>query len=269
MPLWDGNTGLGVQYDPAFVGEYLRTQSPAKGSYRDWRLIPGSPMQNQGRWTSDNWFVNSVKYPEPECAALKVSLWDHESYGNPRIVDGSPDIGFDEVQLGVLAGSYANHSYSHNRQGALNPQVPDEQDTRFLLLRHNDPGGTGPLAGRSLSLVSNEIVPGTGYRAWTLPPGSLTAPSTQSGSVVGYDQLYTSTSPGGGVPWMQSFTTPVPVSIPWPNWQAAPASSFGFGRVALPQDDEGAGFASWANIQPRVTAAGFLSLFGTMQPEYR
>jgi len=120
---WDGNAGLGAQYDPAFVGEYLRTVSPAKTSYRDWRLLPGSPLKDMGYWDPDNVFAHGFGYPEDDCELLQVGLWDGESYGAPRIIDGAPDIGFDEIHLAVIAGSYANGSLSHNRRGFLNPFV--------------------------------------------------------------------------------------------------------------------------------------------------
>jgi hypothetical protein len=269
VPIWDGKASLGTQYDPAFVGEYLRTVSPAKLSYRDWRLIPGSPLQDKGRWNAINDFMNPAVYPESDCDALKISKWDHEGYGNPRIIDGNPDIGFDEVQLGVICGSYANHSYSHNHASSLNPQMPSEQDTRFVMLRRTQPNTGAPLAGRTLRLVSNEIVPGPGYRAWTVPPGSLTAPSTQSNSLPDYNLLYTSTSPGGGVPWMQTYFSTVPSAFLWPNWQSAPAPQFQMSLIQLPADDETVGFTSWVNAQPVVLGAGFPTLFGSMQPEYR
>lgn len=276
IPLWDGDASLpGSQFDPAFVGEYVRTLSPAKGTYRDWRLLPGSALQDAGRWSSTNDFANSASFVEDTCADLATSVWDHEGYGNPRIVDGFPDIGFDEVHLSVMAGSYANHSYSHNRAGTLNSQVVDEQDTRFLFLRETEPGSPGALLmGRTLRFASNEIIPGSGYRAWTRPPGSLTAPSSQASSLPGYDLLYTTTTPTGQLPWMKTYTSVIPAGIPWPNWQAAPHASFvlNLTTVTLPADDEGPGFDSWVNSQAIVLVPGSTTvpvLYGAMQPEYR
>lgn len=272
VALWDGNGGLGTQYDPLFVGEYLRTISPALPSYRDFRLLPGSPMQNMGRWTGTSIFDNGDVFDENECETLRVSTWDHEAYGNPRIVDSHPDIGFDEVHLGVMAGSYANHSYSHNRSGSLNSQVVDEQDTRFLFLRENEPGTLVPLAGRTLELISNEIVPSGNYRAWTNPPGSSSpGPIQQGSSVAGYDLRYTVVTAQNQVPWMDTYQSLVPAGSPTPQWilgpgQAGPLITL----VPLPADDEGAGFTSWVNIQALVsTTDDSVNLWGSMQVEYR
>jgi hypothetical protein len=270
MKNWDGNGGAaGSQVNPAFVGEYLRTVSPVNSSYRDWRLLPGSPMQNLGFSGPLSVFESGAEFEEPECEPLQVLKWDHEQYGNLRVVDGAPDIGFDEVQLGVMAGSYANNSYSHHRSGVLNPFVPDEQQTRFLFLRQTAPETGLALANRTLTLRSNEIVAGTSFRAWTNPPGSLSTP-TSIGGPAGYRTLYTDTS--NPVSWMGSFTStvPAPLAQPWPNWQGAPGQfQFQLTRVQLPADDEGAGFASWVNVQPVVTASGFPPLLGSMQPEFR
>lgn len=269
VKIWDGNASApGPQVDPAFVGEYLRTVSPVKSGYRDWRLLPGSPMQNLGFSGPLSVFEGGAEFEESECEPLQVLKWDHEQYGNLRVVDGGPDIGFDEVQLGVMAGSYANHSYSHNRKGVLNPFVPDEQETRFLFLRRTEPGASNPLQGRTLTLRSNEIVAGSTFRGWTNPPGSLTTPTTINGPP-GYRTLYTDVS--SPVVWMGSYTATVPAPLqPWPNWQGAPGQPpIDLTLVQFPVDDEGTAFASWVNVQPVVTAAGVPPLIGSMQPEFR
>lgn len=270
VKIWDGDfNATGPQMDPAFVGEYLRTVTPALPTYRDWRLLPGSPLQNKGWVGATSLFSNGASFVESACDALKLQAWDHEKFGNLRSVDGAPDIGFDEVQLGVMAGSYANHSLSHNRSGILNPLVANEQATRFLFLRQTAPGTTSPLQGRTLTLRSNEIVAGTSFRAWTEPPGSLSSPTSVSGPPAGYQFLYTSVS--NPVAWMGSYsaTVPAPIGL-WPNWQGAPGQlPIQLTRVQFPVDDEGAGFASWVNAQPVVTATGFPALLGSMQPEFR
>lgn len=266
---WDGDGSAGTQFDPAFVGEHLRTVSPVMGTYRDWRLLPGSPLQNQGFSGTVSTFQSGAEFEEPECDPLKVMKWDHEQFGNLRVVDNAPDIGFDEVQLGVMAGSYANHSLSHNRAGVLNPQVQNEQETRFLFLRQTAPVTGNPLQGRTITLRSNEIVAGTSFRAWTEPPGSLSSPTSVAGPPAGYEFLYTSVS--NPVGWMGSYTAPVPAPIgQWPNWQAAPGQLvISLTLVQFPFDDEGGGFASWVNVQPVVTGTGVPALLGSMQPEFR
>ncbi len=266
---WDGNGALGAQFDPDFVGEHLRTVSPVMGTYRDWRLLPGSPLQDQGFAGSVSSFQSGAVFEEPECEPLQVLKWDHEQFGNLRVVDDAPDIGFDEVQLCVMAGSYANHSLSHNRSGVLNPLVPDEQEARFLFMRRTHPGTTNPLAGRELKLISNEIVAGSSFRAWTNPPGSLTNPTVVSGTD-GYRTLYTdSLNP---VAWMGGYSLFLPgPNDSWPNWQGAPGQpQFQLMRIQFQPDDEGAGFASWVNVQLRVMPNGAdPTLLGSMQPEFR
>lgn len=271
---WDGNGGAaGPQVDPAFVGEYLRTVSPTKSSYRDWRLLPGSPLQNEGFAGTTSAFQSGAEFEEPECDPLQVLKWDHEQYGNLRVVDSAPDIGFDEVQLGVMAGSYANHSLSHNRSGVLNPFVPDEQQTRFLFLRRTVPGTTDPLQGRTLTLRSNEIVAGSTFRAWTEPPGSLSSPVPVSGPPAGYQYLYTSIS--SPVTWMGGYSATVPAPIGgWPNWQLAPQQPLiDLTLIQFQADDEGAGFASWVNVQPVISPITEPptkpALLGNLQPEFR
>ena len=270
---WDGNTTLGPQSDPAFVGEYLRTVTPVKNTYRDWRLLPGSPLKDQGRWDGVNAFANGEGYPELSCDMLKVALWDSESYGSPRIIDTNPDIGFDELHLAVVCGSYSNHCFSHNLAAYLNPFVQSEQNTRFALVPKF--AAQQALAGRTLRFLSNERVPPQPQDngpAWTIPPGSLTAPAIQPASPAGYNLLYTTT--GNPLSWAQGFSSILGLSleVPFPNWQGAPnMTPFAFYQVQLPQDNEGAGFASWVNLQPLVTqpGGGAAVLWGNMQPEFR
>jgi hypothetical protein len=139
----------------------------------------------------------------------------------------------------VMAGSYANHSLSHNRQGVLNPFVPNEQDTRFLFLRGTAPGTVNPLAGRTLTLRSNEIVAGTSFRAWTEPPGSLSSPTPVNGPPAGYQFLYTSIS--SPVAWMGGYSATIPGPTgQWQNWQGAPLQSpFDLTLIQFQVDDEG------------------------------
>jgi len=271
VALWNGAPNALGERDPGFVGEFLTHQpgTPVLGDYADWRLLPGSPLQNEGFASAVSTFQSGAEFEEPECEPLQVLEWDHEQFGNLRVVDGAPDIGFDEVQLGVMAGSYANHSYSHNRKGVLNPMVDDEQATRFLFLRLTAPGTGLALTNRTLTLRSNEIVAGTSFRAWTEPPGSLSSPTSVSGPPAGYQFLYTSVS--NPVAWMGSYSATIPApNFLWLNWQAAPGQSqFDLTLVQFTADDEGSGFASWVNVQPVVTGTGVPALLGSMQPEFR
>lgn len=275
VALWDGNSTLGTsQYDPAFIGEYLRTVTPVHASYRDWRLLPGSQLKDKGYWGDDNVFQHLVNFEEDPCDMLEAGLWDHESYGSPRIIDETPDIGFDEIHLAVIAGSYVNGSLSHNWRSFLNPFVyDDEQAVRFAILPLAADSGQQVLDSRTLKFVGNEKVPSnppSNGSAWTKPPGSLTTPIVQAGSPADYNQIFTAR--GNPLPWMQSFTAVLgtPNLATWPSWQGAPGQQlFDFYLVSLGADDEGAGVTSWLNIQPYVYKSGFPVLWGNMQPEFR
>lgn len=107
VALWDMAAGV----DPGFVGEYAASVlfSPTDSDYIDWRIMPGSPLENQtvsptpggprGFVTQphagDSSWIFSTDTPE-ECALFR---WDGEHWGNPGIADGAPDIGFDERGL--------------------------------------------------------------------------------------------------------------------------------------------------------------------------
>jgi hypothetical protein len=274
VPIWDGQTNLGSsQFDPAFIGEYLRTVAPALPSQRDWRLIPGSPLEDKGVWTLANQFAHGVPYPESPCDPLKLRTWDGEGHGNPRIVDGKMDLGFDETHLCVIAGSYANHSFSHNQSSFLNPYAENEQATRFILLPEFAAGGTQLLDGRTLSFITNEkpaTPPPPKPPAWTQPPESLPNPVPQPNSLPGYDLVYTTDanplSPYGTLSYVLTagqFTT-------WPNWQQAPGNPpLKYYLIPLPADNEGS-TVSWVNLQPKVTnESPFQTLFGPLQAEFR
>ncbi len=287
--LWDGDPNPAAQeFDPAFIGEYLRTVIPVKTTYRDWRLIPGSALRDQGLWFTNNLFRSTAGgntynfiHSESPCAFLAFADWDGEHYGNPRIVDGRPDLGFDEIQLGVMCGNFANHSHSHNVRGFLNPIVENEQLQRFMLLpekvKPNQPDEIA-LLNKGLRLDDrNQIVPPQPplpRRAWTNPPGSLSQPTQVVGAEAGYNLLYTEATPP--FPWSWPGTLlDTQKRVQWPNYQGVPGNQtllmFFFFRVSLFADDEtlaGPNFTAWVNSQPRVLGAGQI-LVGNMQAEFR
>ncbi|MCC7014454.1 MAG: hypothetical protein IT454_17975, partial [Planctomycetes bacterium] len=127
VAIWDGSSG----FDPAFVGEYLATvQSgayPYLVGYRDWRLLPSSPLENLGvtpplggpRAYQTQFSAQTGGWMFQLAANTDVDMlqWDGEHWGNPRVVDGAPDIGFDERHLLICAGSWSNDSNSHNAAG--------------------------------------------------------------------------------------------------------------------------------------------------------
>jgi hypothetical protein len=132
VPLWNGTSGA----DPSFVGEALNTFTgsslafrvsvaiPQPELYRDWRILPNSPVENAGVPTSVAvQMENGRIYNENNCPTLQISDWDGENYGNAREVGSAPDLGFDEVGLFILTGTYRNDTRSHNEPSSLlNPQ---------------------------------------------------------------------------------------------------------------------------------------------------
>ena len=100
--------------DPAFVGEFLSNGlGYAMGFARDWRLLPDSPMVDQGTGASNGVLRanNGTAYVDggwPE----RSTDFDGEVYGNLRLMGRYPDIGFDETHDLINAGGYADDTRS-------------------------------------------------------------------------------------------------------------------------------------------------------------
>ena len=168
------NPGL----DPGFVGEFLQSGVLAATRYRDWRILPGSPLIDAGvtpsgsppsfSTSSGGGFVHF----EPLCPELQSFQWDHEGFGNPRISGGAVDIGFDEFQMFIMSGSYANDSNSHNVSGFLNPTPTPGQAVRTMVVPR--------FTGNSNQLIVNGTngpvpLPPPNPSAWIQPPRTTTA----------------------------------------------------------------------------------------------
>ncbi len=184
VALFDGNAGV----DPCFVGEYLNDQNlvlPLPGGirYHDWRLLPGSPMANKGvapfpaTTTSGPTYCTAIPslscFSLPLCPLLRSTDWDCEEYGNPRTVDGIPDLGADETHGYVCAGSYGNDSKSHNvPPTGLAPNTAPGRATRYLILRSSAQQQSIVIHGKAT--LPPVPTPVSGPPAWTQPPGTLT-----------------------------------------------------------------------------------------------
>ncbi|MEQ1728252.1 MAG: hypothetical protein ABL982_07705 [Vicinamibacterales bacterium] len=119
--------------DPAFVGEYLTVQTARY--VRDLRLLPDSILVDQGASPADPdgdgcfvlTAVNELAYyeiPQPLGTIIDSSFdFDGEVHGNPRVVGEDIDIGFDETDALITAGSYGNDTKSHEFPWRI---VPDE-----------------------------------------------------------------------------------------------------------------------------------------------
>jgi hypothetical protein len=139
VALWNGAPNPSNEHDPGFVGEFLVNQpgTPVLGDYADWRILPGSPLIDQGRLWQKNEFQNGSVFVDHLHEKLSLARWDGEGWGNVRVHGANgveADIGFDEVHLGVMAGSYANGSNSHNHTTHLNPSATASQSERRILL---------------------------------------------------------------------------------------------------------------------------------------
>jgi hypothetical protein len=187
VDIWDGTAGV----DPAFVGEYYATelavaQSP-ETTYEDWRIMPGSPLENMAAapplggprgfvtqaHEDDLTWVFLVDFPE-ECPLFK---WDGEHWGNPRVMEGEPDIGFDERGLMIQAGNWANRSNSHNSPGFMQP-TGIGATRRWFILPTTAGGVALNTSSRYLRLHDTTVTPvGTSAGdGWIHPPGALASP---------------------------------------------------------------------------------------------
>lgn len=173
-PIAKVTIGDGVN-DPGFVGEMIGSHLAAHlddPDIRDWRLLPDSSLVNQGSSPSFNTnpcggrltAANGTGYIENPGSPVISFDWDGDGYGNPRTVGGETDIGFDETDLLVVAGSYGNDTKGHWTNG-WGIQLPDGNDTKIYVF---------PSEGGARLLFTD---PGlVGLPAWTVPPGTVSPP---------------------------------------------------------------------------------------------
>jgi hypothetical protein len=219
--IWDGTLGV----DPALVGEYVATQlSTALNpliDYIDWRIMPGSPLENlgvaptpggpRGFTTAPHAGDSSWLFPTADPVETNLFTWDGESWGNPRISDGAPDIGFDERGLLICAGNWAQDSNSHNRPGFMHPNGVGSS-TRYFILPRTAGGLTLNTTNRHLRLhdtTITPIAPNTGD-GWINPPGSLVSPANLGSLPQYYRTKYISHA---AVPW-----APITLQVSHISW---------------------------------------------------
>lgn len=219
--------------DPGFVGEYL-TQT--RGHYiRDFRILPDSAMLDQGvspDYTASCGFVgavNGLEHRDSVGYMKEVFDFDGEVHGNPRIVGGETDIGFDEIDELIIAGCYGNDTKSHyrpwdpglgNEPGFSSPIVPTGLIDRVHVMRNPH---TAPLSMPVAFAFTADFTLGSGT-AWPNMPGSLPSPLFVPWAV-----------------WLDVFTyapgfltlTSTPTS--WTNWQYGQVHAFG--EDSRPLDD--------------------------------
>jgi len=293
VPIFDGVVGV----DPCFVGEFLNDQGlvpPGPGGVRchDWRLLPGSPMVNQGvapmpsTATTGPIFCPTTPslscFPDHLCSQLRSSDWDFEEYGNLRTVDGVPDLGADETHGYVCAGSYGNDSKSHNVPATgLSPSAPLGQATRFLILRSSASQQSIVLHGKAQ--LPPVPTPANGPTAWTQPPGTLT-PALRGPATLPTDsraQWITFADPTAPpdptpTPWHNGLANPQPSNYV-PAWVSGIQPQLSFVWLSQPDDESTTappvappGFGTYFATQlVMYTLAGVQVYWSNLQAEYR
>ena len=209
-----------------------------------------------------------VPFTDHHHALLSLRQWDGEGWGNVRVHGAQCDIGFDEVHLGVMAGSYANGSNSHNRTTHLNPSATTSQSERRILLPTTAAGST--VIGSTLRVKATERqvalpIPPWSLTAWSQPPVTLASPLVNGSLPVGFQTAYINfaaerwTVAVNALMQAQAPAVPIPT---YPGWTII--------QVELPQDDEGANYTSHFNTQFVLDGGAFpTELRGNLQPEYR
>jgi hypothetical protein len=167
-----GSSPLPGEVDAAFVGESLLSAVSFGGSpvapvlgVADWRILPDSPLKDAGAKPIAGFLTaaNGTSY-FVACPAVAWSTFDFdgEGLGNPRVVGGYVDIGYDETDVFTVTASYGNGSKSHH--------VPWHAsiDAGGAIRRFIAPG-----AGAA-AMIAN-FTPYAGLPAWTNQPGTLPA----------------------------------------------------------------------------------------------
>jgi len=278
LALWNGTSGV----DPAFVGEYVSTvlgaSTLALRSYRDWRVMPGSPVENRAIVPPGNAYVTpagSFSFATNEPPELDLFKWDGERWGNPRVVDGAPDVGFDERHLVIEAGNWASDTNSHNVPGFMTP-FGVGQSTRYFILPRQTPTVIVNTANRWLQLFQTSVDPPdpSSGDGWIAPPGALLTPPSLAALPASYRTKYVS--------FATASTAPISLAGAFVSWSPFGNPAVGTSEFVLRSwvDDECSGSPckhSYFNLQgviydnpdPNGLGTGTELLRANMQGEYR
>ena len=205
VDIYDGSTMSQSDRDPGFVGEYLAAAYSADvgEEYPDWRLVPGAgflnPMKDKGYapgiGETTITMANGTVFQLPtHSLAPHPFQWDGEGYGNPRVVDGFPDIGHDEIHLLTMTASFSPYSRSHNETGCLNPSPTNGQPKRVMILSRNAAGVTiDPSLPHLVEIHGNHATPPAncqGLTAWRQPPATLVPSKVKATLPLDYQTKY-------------------------------------------------------------------------------
>ncbi len=266
VEIYDGGAN---GWDPLFVGEFLSCTGLVS-SCVDWRLLPESPLLDQGiapvpggatRYIA---MANGTVFDLKPIRDVDPFEWEGEHYGNPRVVNGSPDIGFDEVHFLTMAGSYGNDSNSHNVPNAqLNPDAAPGQPVRYLIAPRV--AGGVAMAGGDRMRLHYKRAP-VSSTAWNQPPATLPRSVWNPSLSIDYDWKYVGFGPLAPRIWIYS-GIPTSYLRPFSN----PASQISFALFTYSDDECAAGpcdeeyFASQFVLERSHTDL----LWSNLQAEYR
>ncbi|MCC6408208.1 MAG: hypothetical protein IT453_13680 [Planctomycetes bacterium] len=210
-----------IANDPAFVGEFLAMKQPATlGSHRDFRLMPGSSMIDQGQEplnVGGNVFElqakNGTVYrrlagPQGIDTDYDSYDWDMEYHGNVRIAGAHVDIGFDEFHSLIACGTYSNDDASHNvTHGPLTAVKHGPSADRWFVIATMFANSTATLSANGANAITNPsapcppVAPAKAHDAWTIPVGALAVPFSVA-LPPGFSTRYINFgAPFGPMPW--------------------------------------------------------------------
>lgn len=275
--------GVATEYDPGFIGEYLSVSVPGLEDYVDWRLLPGSssadsPMKDRGFLPQGGLPItmqNGSTFPAMTFPELNPFEFDGEGFGNPRRVDGSPDVGFDEIHLINLAGSYGNYSNSHNVASSLNPDAQQGTTDRFVFFRKSA-GGVVLDAPNHLRVHGAHATPSTSPSSWYQPFGTLDTPVKDTSLPGGFRKKYISFRASPPTPWDETLSSTGSFISTYFPLGGTVSTSVKFGVSSLILDDECAGgpcsetyFNMQAVFLTNSSPSGSVLLRSNLQAEYR
>ncbi|MCC7013040.1 MAG: hypothetical protein IT454_10800 [Planctomycetes bacterium] len=284
VAIYDGTGTSGV--DPCFAGEFLPTLQSSLTGVVDWRLLPGSPLVDagyvpgsSGRITMANGAVFDFSANIPEANPFD---FDGEGHGNPRLVEFGVDLGFDEVHLFTISGSYSNGSTSHHTPGSLDPDLDDSVGFRRWVILPQNTSAMSIGAGQHV-IVHGKMAPapaaGSTPAGWYRPPGTLYRPVVDLQNLpehyrTRYIAFNDSAPPGVSLPtpWVHTIA-PADLVPYWPTW--VPVGSSSCLLVAFAIDDNeclGGSCAHWyfnSEAAIRTDLQGVDLLWSNLQAEIR
>ena len=213
-------------------------------------------------------------YVDPACPELRSFDWDHEGFGNSRTSGSAMDIGFDEFQMFIMAGSYANDSNSHNVSGFLNPTPEAGRPGRIMLFPALSIGANQVSVNGVYGAVTQPSATGALLPAWTTPPRTtaVSNPLLPPGfriRYISFSNNTTSTNPPmvTTMPWLSPVQGPpnVTYTVPWNT----PQGQVFFSTMLVPDQEMSTGYFGAQAVIHGGDPIGSPLLWSNLQYEYR